>query len=179
MRSPSAKALGYLQETRAALRQLEFGVLTDIRNVPRRQLFEKIQEMFLEIIEGNPLGRVIGIFIEISQPHILVLPIRESRRCHCTDFTDSLSIGQLSNSVLKACRDADYRKPLTMHAQRSKISSIRNNPVNPVCFARRDPEAVKEINADCTCRSLAAREIARQFFEAEKVLRSLLESAGI
>jgi hypothetical protein len=40
-------------------------------------------------------------------------------------------------------------------------------------------EAVKEINADYTRHSLAAREIARQFFEAETVLRSLLERAGI
>jgi hypothetical protein len=40
-------------------------------------------------------------------------------------------------------------------------------------------EAVKEINADYTRHSLAAREIASQFFEAEKVLRSLLERAGI
>ncbi|MFN2621292.1 MAG: glycosyltransferase [Chthoniobacterales bacterium] len=40
-------------------------------------------------------------------------------------------------------------------------------------------EAVKSINADYTRHSLAAREIARQFFEAEKVLRSLLERAGI
>jgi hypothetical protein len=40
-------------------------------------------------------------------------------------------------------------------------------------------EAVREINGDYTRHSLAAREIARQFFEAEKVLRSLLERAGI
>ncbi len=40
-------------------------------------------------------------------------------------------------------------------------------------------EAVKSINADYTRHSLAAREIARQFFEAEKVLRSLLERAGV
>jgi hypothetical protein len=40
-------------------------------------------------------------------------------------------------------------------------------------------EAVREINADYTRHSLAAREIARQFFEAEKVLRSLLERAGV
>jgi Trk K+ transport system NAD-binding subunit len=40
-------------------------------------------------------------------------------------------------------------------------------------------EAVKSINADYTRHSLAAREIARQFFEADKVLRSLLERAGI
>ena len=40
-------------------------------------------------------------------------------------------------------------------------------------------EAVREINADYTRHSLAAREIARNFFEAEKVLRSLLERAGI
>jgi hypothetical protein len=41
------------------------------------------------------------------------------------------------------------------------------------------PEAVKSINADYARHSLAAREIARQFFEAEKVLGSLLERAGI
>jgi hypothetical protein len=40
-------------------------------------------------------------------------------------------------------------------------------------------EAVKEINADYTRHSLAAREIARNFFEAEKVLRWLLERAGV
>ena len=40
-------------------------------------------------------------------------------------------------------------------------------------------EAVREINADYTRHSLATREIARQFFEAENVLRSLLEQAGI
>ncbi|MEY2497640.1 MAG: hypothetical protein QOD12_1196 [Verrucomicrobiota bacterium] len=40
-------------------------------------------------------------------------------------------------------------------------------------------EAVRMINADYSRHSLAAREIAREFFEAEKVLRSLLERAGI
>ena len=40
-------------------------------------------------------------------------------------------------------------------------------------------EAVKSINADYARHSRAAREIAREFFEAEKVLRSLLERAGI
>lgn len=40
-------------------------------------------------------------------------------------------------------------------------------------------EAVKSINADYTRHSLAAREIARQFFEAERVLSSLLDRAGI
>jgi hypothetical protein len=40
-------------------------------------------------------------------------------------------------------------------------------------------EAVRMINADYSRHSLAAREIAREFFEAEKVLRSLLNRAGI
>jgi hypothetical protein len=39
--------------------------------------------------------------------------------------------------------------------------------------------AVKVINADYARHSRGAREIAREFFEAEKVLRSLLERAGI
>lgn len=40
-------------------------------------------------------------------------------------------------------------------------------------------EAVKAINADYARHSRGARAIARKFFEAEKVLRSLLERAGI
>jgi hypothetical protein len=39
--------------------------------------------------------------------------------------------------------------------------------------------AVKEINADYARHSRGAREIAREFFEAEKVVGSLLERAGI
>jgi len=40
-------------------------------------------------------------------------------------------------------------------------------------------EAVKRINADYVRHSRGAREIAREFFEAEKVLHSLLDRAGI
>jgi hypothetical protein len=40
-------------------------------------------------------------------------------------------------------------------------------------------EAVKTINADYAHHSRAAFEIAREFFEAEKVLASLLERAGV
>ena len=40
-------------------------------------------------------------------------------------------------------------------------------------------EAVKEINADYRRHSRAARALAREVFEAEKVLRSLLDRAGI
>ena len=40
-------------------------------------------------------------------------------------------------------------------------------------------EAVREINADYQRHSRAAREIARETFEAEKVLASLLDRAGI
>ena len=40
-------------------------------------------------------------------------------------------------------------------------------------------EAVKMINADYRAHSRAAREIAREVFEAEKVLASLLDRAGI
>jgi hypothetical protein len=40
-------------------------------------------------------------------------------------------------------------------------------------------DAVKRINADYSRHSRGAREIAREFFEAEKVLHSLLQRAGI
>jgi hypothetical protein len=40
-------------------------------------------------------------------------------------------------------------------------------------------EAVREINADYTRHSRAARAIAREVFEAETVLYSLLERAGV
>ena len=40
-------------------------------------------------------------------------------------------------------------------------------------------EALREINANYRRHSRAAREIAREFFEAEKVLASLLDRAGL
>jgi hypothetical protein len=40
-------------------------------------------------------------------------------------------------------------------------------------------DAVKAINADYAKHSRAARTVAREFFEAEKVLRSILDRAGI
>jgi hypothetical protein len=40
-------------------------------------------------------------------------------------------------------------------------------------------EAVREINGNYRRHSRAAREIAREFFEAEKVLASLLDRAGL
>ena len=40
-------------------------------------------------------------------------------------------------------------------------------------------EAVREINADYARHSRGARDLAREFFEADKVLRSLLDRAGI
>jgi ribonuclease I len=40
-------------------------------------------------------------------------------------------------------------------------------------------EGVKMINGDYAKHSRAARNLAREYFEAEKVLRSLLERAGI
>ena len=40
-------------------------------------------------------------------------------------------------------------------------------------------EAVQRINKDYVAHSKAARELAREFFEAEDVLRSMLERAGI
>ena len=40
-------------------------------------------------------------------------------------------------------------------------------------------EAVREINGDYRRHSQAASEIAREIFEAEKVVASLLERAGL
>jgi hypothetical protein len=40
-------------------------------------------------------------------------------------------------------------------------------------------EAVRRIQADYAAHAQAAREIAKEFFEAEKVLKSLLERAGV
>ena len=40
-------------------------------------------------------------------------------------------------------------------------------------------EAVREINADYSAHCRAAFEVAREYFEAEKVLRELLEKAGV
>jgi len=40
-------------------------------------------------------------------------------------------------------------------------------------------EAIREINADYPAHSRAAFEVAKEYFEAEKVLRDLLEKAGV
>jgi len=40
-------------------------------------------------------------------------------------------------------------------------------------------EAVREINADYAAQCRAASEVAKEYFEAEKVLRELLEKAGV
>jgi hypothetical protein len=40
-------------------------------------------------------------------------------------------------------------------------------------------EGVRAVNADYARHSKAAAEIAREFFEAETVLRSLLDRAGV
>jgi hypothetical protein len=40
-------------------------------------------------------------------------------------------------------------------------------------------DAVKRINADYAKHSQAAREVAREVFEAETVLKSVLDRAGI
>jgi len=40
-------------------------------------------------------------------------------------------------------------------------------------------DAVKIINADYAKHSRAARTLAREFFEAENVLKSILDRAGI
>jgi hypothetical protein len=40
-------------------------------------------------------------------------------------------------------------------------------------------DAVKIINADYTKHSRAARALAREFFEAKKVLKSILDHTGI
>ena len=40
-------------------------------------------------------------------------------------------------------------------------------------------EAVREINADYPAHCRAASEVAREYFEAEKVLREMLEKAGV
>jgi hypothetical protein len=66
----------------------------------------------------------------------------------------------LERALARSLGKGAHHKPLTMHAERDKI--LRSvNPVNPVlsCFV--------------------SSEIARQLFEAEMVLRSLFERAGI
>jgi len=40
-------------------------------------------------------------------------------------------------------------------------------------------DAVEEVNRDYANHSRAAYDIAREFFEAEKVLKSILDRAGI
>lgn len=38
--------------------------------------------MLFEIVKSHPLSRIIGIFIEVAEPHTAILPRRESDGLH-------------------------------------------------------------------------------------------------
>ncbi len=57
--------------------------------------------MFFQILERNSLRHVIGILIQISEPHFSILPIREPEGCHFSNGSDTNLTGQLRLLVVR------------------------------------------------------------------------------
>jgi hypothetical protein len=96
------------------------------------------------------------------------------------DSTDSLSIGQFNNSLARRVvpQFGLIVSRLRCMCIGTRVLAFSQSCKSCLIFCREIPEAVKEIKADYTRHLLAVREIARNFFEAVIVLRSLLERAG-
>jgi hypothetical protein len=77
-----------------------------------------------------------------------------------------------------ACYLAAGRPVIT---QETGFTRIYSGELGLLAFRTLDDiaDAVKQINADYMRHSRAARAIAREFFESEKVLKSLLDRAGV
>jgi hypothetical protein len=88
-----------LEPARVVSRQLKLGVLANVRDCSRRQIFVKIEQMLLQILKRSSLRHVIGILVQISEPHLCILPIRKSERCHVSNGSYTKVTGQFEESI--------------------------------------------------------------------------------
>jgi len=63
------------------------------RNPSTGQFLVEIPEILLEFFNGLTLSHVVGILLQVSQPHILILPVDVANRLHCF----SIPLTALSN----------------------------------------------------------------------------------
>ena len=53
----------------------QFGDVTDSGNLSAEEVCVDVPKVFLEIFQSLSLGHVVGKFLQVSQPHIAVLPV--------------------------------------------------------------------------------------------------------
>ena len=150
-----------------SLRSLVFQFATDIKDAKTRGKFERNGWRFRAPHDLSANYRLYRDYIRRSKGEFTVAKDQYVR----------LNTGWFSDR--SGCYLAAGRPVITQETGFSKIFGGGRHGLIGFQSLGEIPKAVKSINADYTRHSLAAREIAREFFEAEKVLRSLLERAGI
>jgi hypothetical protein len=61
----------------------------------------EIEQVLFQILKRSSLRHVIGILIQISEPHLSILPIREPKGCHVSNGSDTNLTGQLRLLVVR------------------------------------------------------------------------------
>jgi len=143
-----------------------FELATDIKDAPTRAKFERNGWRFRSPQDLSANYRLYRDYIRRSKGEFTVAKDQYVR----------LETGWFSDR--SGCYLAAGRPVITQETGFTKVFGKHDG-----LFAFKSlgeiAEAVKEINADYSRHSRGAREIAQEFFEAEKVLRSLLERTGI
>jgi hypothetical protein len=143
-----------------------FELATDIKEARTRERFERNGWRFRPPHDLSADYRIYRDYIRRSKGEFTVAKDQYVR----------LDTGWFSDR--SGCYLASGRPVITQETGFTKIFGQQGG-LFAFTSLREIPEAVKEINADYSRHSRAASEIAREYFEAEKVLQSLLERAGI
>jgi hypothetical protein len=143
-----------------------FELATDIKDAPTRAKFERNGWRFRSPADLSANYRLYRDYIRRSKGEFTVAKDQYVR----------LDTGWFSDR--SGCYLAAGRPVITQETGFTKVFG-KNDGLFAFKSLGEIAEAVKRINADYSRHSRGAREVAREFFEAEKVLRSLLEDAGV
>ncbi|MEI8340773.1 MAG: hypothetical protein WCH43_04445 [Verrucomicrobiota bacterium] len=162
-----SKSLEFLKFVDAPARAgEEFELATTINDAPTRELFLKNRWRFSD---PNAMS------VDYNE-YLRFLQNSKGEFTAAKDQYVRLNTGWFSDRT--ACYLAAGRPAITQETGFTKHYGGKSG-----LFAFQTPEeiteAVREINADYALHSRAAYEIAHEYFEAEKVLSSLLERAGV
>jgi hypothetical protein len=144
----------------------EFELATTINDAPMRELFQKNHWRFTN---PDPMSVDYNAYLRYIQDS-------KGEFTAAKDQYVRLNTGWFSDRT--ACYLAAGRPAIT---QETGFTKHYGGKRGLFAFQSLDEiaEAVREINADYAAHSRAAYEIAHEYFEAEKVLATLLERAGI
>jgi hypothetical protein len=162
-----SKSLEFLKFVEAPERAgEEFELATTINDAPTRELFLKNRWRFTD---PNPMSVDYNAYLRYIQDS-------KGEFTAAKDQYVRLNTGWFSDRT--ACYLAAGRPAIT---QETGFTKYYGGKRGLFAFQTHDEitEAVREINADYAAHSRAAYEVAHEYFEAEKVLTSLLERAGI